>query len=241
MSIKKENIKWISHRGLCQNVDENTLASFQAGVQAGFHYLETDLRATKDGHIVLSHDQILNRTDGIEINVSNSTREELKKIKLRKGSQLLFFDDFFSEFNKIGHVFDIKPETGFEVIKLLSRCKINLEKTIFLLWSSSQQKELLKVFPQANCFASENECKRAGFSILFRMPFLGGIHPSIIYSVPPFFKGRSLFQERIVNCYNQYGAKVLAYLPETKEEAQMAIDAKVGYILSNHDFKLISP
>ena len=240
MSINKDNIKWISHRGLCQHADENTLASFQAGVEAGFHYLETDLRATRDGHIVLCHDQILNRPDAIEINVSNSTREQLKKVKLSKGSPLLFLDQFILEFNQVGHVFDIKPETGFEVIILLSHCKINLEKTIFLLWSSSQQKALLKIFPEANCFASENECKRAGFSILFRMPFLGGIRPAKIYSIPPFFKGYSLLQEKFINRYNQYGAKVLAYLPETKEEAQMAIDANVEYILSNHDFKLIS-
>lgn len=240
MSNNKEPIKWISHRGLCQNADENTLASFQAGVQAGFHYLETDLRATKDGHIVLSHDQTLNRTGGVDIDVSNSTREELSKLRLKKGSPLLFFDEFYSKFDQVGHVFDIKIETGFEVIKILSRFKIDLEKTIFLLWSPAQQKELLKVFPGANCFASENECKRAGFSILLKMPFLGGIRPSIIYSIPPCFRGRSLFQKKIVNCYNQYGAEVLAYLPETKEEAQMAIDANVRYVLSNHDFKLIS-
>lgn len=239
MSIKKEPIKWISHRGLCQNADENSFASFQAGVQAGFHYLETDLRLTKDGHIVLSHDQTLSRTGGVDIDVSTSTREELSKIKLNKGSPLLFFDEFFSAFNQLGHVFDIKLETGFEVIKILSRYKIDLDKTIFLLWSPAQQKELLNVFPGANCFATESECKRAGFSVLLKMPFLGGIRPAKIYSIPPYFKGCSLFQEKIVNCYNRYGAEVLAYLPETQKEAQMAIDANVRYVLSNHDFKLI--
>jgi glycerophosphoryl diester phosphodiesterase len=230
-------VKWISHRGLCQNADENTLPAFDAAMQAGFDYLETDLRATKDGHIILSHDQTLSRTGDIPIDVSASTRKELTRLNLKQGANLLFFDEFMATFSTLGHVFDIKPENGFAVIELLSRCKIDFEKTIFLLWDDAQQQELLRIFPQANCFATERQCRRAGFSVLCKVPFLGGINPSTIYSVTPYFKGYQLLQPKVVDKYHQYGAKVLAYLPETPAEAQMALDANVAFVLSNHDFK----
>ncbi|WDE02333.1 glycerophosphodiester phosphodiesterase [Thalassomonas actiniarum] len=237
--MRTEAVTWISHRGLCQHADENTRASFEAAVQAGFHYLETDLRASRDGHIVLSHDEVLHPDTTAQINVSNSSREALSQVKLNKGSPLLFFDEFFAQFHQQGHVLDIKPETAMQVIALLPRYKINLDKTIFLLWSDAHQKALLEVFPGANCFARENECRRAGFSILFAMPFLGGLKAGKIYSIIPSIAGRSLFREKIVNRYHRYGAGVLAYLPNTPEQAQMAIDANVQYILSNDDFNLI--
>ncbi|WDE08759.1 glycerophosphodiester phosphodiesterase [Thalassomonas viridans] len=240
MASNKQVI-WISHRGLCQQADENTQTSFEAAVLAGFHYLETDLRASRDGHIVLSHDEILHPGGTTEVNVSTSSRETLGRVTLDKGSPLLFFDEFFSQFNQQGHVYDIKPETALQVIDLLASYDIDLDKTIFLLWSDAHQKALLKQFPGANCFARENECRRAGFSILFGMPFLGGLKAEKIYSIIPAIFGRNLFQEKIVDRYHQYDAGVLAYLPETREQAQMAIDAGVEYILSNHDFNLISP
>ena len=239
MGNNKDQVIWISHRGLCRHADENTRASFDAALEAGFHYLETYLRTTRDGHIVLSHDEVLYPDGVAEIKVSTSSREQLAKVVLSKGSPLLFFDEFFSRYNQLGHVLDIKPETALQVIALLSRYQINLEKTIFLLWSPEHQKALLEQLPGANCFARENECRRAGFSVLFGLPFLGGLKAKKIYSIIPSVLGRSLFQEKIVNRYHRYGAEVLAYLPQTREEAQKALDAGVEYILSNHDFKLI--
>ena len=40
------------HRGNSVNFTENTLEAFQAAVNLGYKYIETDLRMTKDGEIV---------------------------------------------------------------------------------------------------------------------------------------------------------------------------------------------
>ena len=45
-----------AHRGLSAEQPENTLASFQAAVIAGFPALEMDLRVTADGEVVVLHD-----------------------------------------------------------------------------------------------------------------------------------------------------------------------------------------
>jgi glycerophosphoryl diester phosphodiesterase len=188
---------------------------------------------------VLCHDQTLNRTSALQIDITTKTRAELTAVTLTKGSPLLFLDQFLAEFGHLGHVFDIKVETGFKVIALLAEFDIDLQKTIFLCWSAQQQQALLERYPNANCFARENECKRAGFSILLKMPFMGSIQAAKTYSVPPFFKGLPILKQNIVAGYHRYGAKVLAYLPESMKEAQMALDANADYVLSNHDFKLI--
>lgn len=56
------DVIWISHRGLHQRHVENSLHAFEAAAEAGFHTLETDLRTTRDGLIVLHHDPALIRT-----------------------------------------------------------------------------------------------------------------------------------------------------------------------------------
>lgn len=51
-----------AHRGLSAERAENTLAAFQAAMDAGFHCLEMDLRLTHDGVVVVMHDAGIERT-----------------------------------------------------------------------------------------------------------------------------------------------------------------------------------
>ncbi len=52
------------HRGSAGTYPENTMASFQAAIDLGLHYLETDVHMTRDGEIVVSHDDDLARNCG---------------------------------------------------------------------------------------------------------------------------------------------------------------------------------
>ena len=44
------------HRGDPQHHPENTIESFAAAIELGCDWVETDLRRTRDGRVVLSHD-----------------------------------------------------------------------------------------------------------------------------------------------------------------------------------------
>ncbi|MFD1722605.1 glycerophosphodiester phosphodiesterase family protein [Amnibacterium endophyticum] len=46
----------IAHRGLALEAPENSVEAFRAALAAGATHLETDVRATADGHAVLAHD-----------------------------------------------------------------------------------------------------------------------------------------------------------------------------------------
>ncbi|MFM8980997.1 MAG: glycerophosphodiester phosphodiesterase [Planctomycetia bacterium] len=52
-------MKVLAHRGLCTGAPENTLAAFEAAARAGVDGIETDVRCTADGVLVLVHDRHL--------------------------------------------------------------------------------------------------------------------------------------------------------------------------------------
>lgn len=52
----------IAHRGRDATTPENTLAAFRHSIALGITILETDVRRTKDGELVLLHDETVDRT-----------------------------------------------------------------------------------------------------------------------------------------------------------------------------------
>jgi glycerophosphoryl diester phosphodiesterase len=52
----------IGHRGAAALAPENTWASFDVALELGVDAIETDIRATSDGELVLIHDEELDRT-----------------------------------------------------------------------------------------------------------------------------------------------------------------------------------
>jgi len=68
------------HRGDCYNYHENTMPAFVYAIDSGADMIETDVRLTKDGALVLIHDDKVDRTtDGSGL-VKEMTLEELQKL-----------------------------------------------------------------------------------------------------------------------------------------------------------------
>lgn len=54
----------IGHRGACGHAPENTLSSFRKALEIGVDGVEFDVHATKDGKLVILHDDKVDRTTG---------------------------------------------------------------------------------------------------------------------------------------------------------------------------------
>ncbi len=52
----------IAHRGASSYAPENTFAAFDLAVRMGARHIELDVEATRDGHIVVIHDDTVDRT-----------------------------------------------------------------------------------------------------------------------------------------------------------------------------------
>ena len=67
----------VAHRGASADAPENTLAALRLGFAQGADYGECDVRLTRDGAVVLLHDESLRRTAGVEARVAELTLAEL--------------------------------------------------------------------------------------------------------------------------------------------------------------------
>lgn len=70
----------IGHRGAPKMAPENTLASFRTAMGLGVDGLETDVQKTSDGHLVLCHDETLDRTTNGRGLIKDYSLAELKKL-----------------------------------------------------------------------------------------------------------------------------------------------------------------
>lgn len=69
-----------AHRGASGYAPENTMAAFVKAVQLGANAIETDVQMTKDGQLVLIHDETLQRTAGTQGWVKDFTLAELQEL-----------------------------------------------------------------------------------------------------------------------------------------------------------------
>lgn len=82
---KNDQIMVIAHRVISHNAPENSLQSIQNSIEMGVDMVEIDIRVTKDGKLVLMHDQSINRTTNGKGNVKDWTLEQLKTLYLVDG------------------------------------------------------------------------------------------------------------------------------------------------------------
>ncbi len=81
---KKLDGLFIAHRGLFNNkngVPENSMEAFSLAVAKGYG-IETDLRLTADGEVVIFHDNTLKRMCGVDKRVDEFTLQELREFSL---------------------------------------------------------------------------------------------------------------------------------------------------------------
>ena len=67
----------LGHRGYSDQYSENTMLAFSKAIESGFDGIETDVHKTKDGVLVLCHDEKINRTSDGKGYIKDMTYEEL--------------------------------------------------------------------------------------------------------------------------------------------------------------------
>lgn len=109
----------IGHRGFSRIAPENTLSAFEAATKQNVDMIELDVTLSKDGKLVVIHDDDLDRTTNGKGPVVNHTLEELKNMDAGnwlnesfKDSKIPTLEEVFNKFgNKVMINVEIKEPT----------------------------------------------------------------------------------------------------------------------------------
>ena len=72
-----------AHRGCSQMYPENTLLAFEkAAAVKGLTGIELDIQLSRDGYLVVCHDETVDRTTGGTGPVKNHSLAELKQLRI---------------------------------------------------------------------------------------------------------------------------------------------------------------
>src|SRR5215831_18081119 len=79
-SSHTKNVEIVAHRGASFDAPENTVASANLAWEQNADAVELDIRLTKDGELIVSHDGTTSRIDGRNRLISDLTLAEVRSL-----------------------------------------------------------------------------------------------------------------------------------------------------------------
>ena len=125
-------VKIFAHRGASAYAPENTLEAFRLAMEQGADGIELDVQMTKDGELVVIHDETIDRVSNGNGAVRDYTLEELKQ---------------FSVSNHVEQYPDVKIPTLREVLELVKpgTMEINIELKTGIYWYPQIEQKVLEL------------------------------------------------------------------------------------------------
>lgn len=231
-----ETYRWdgilvVAHRGSVREAPENTLAAIEKGIENGADLIETDVRETSDGHLVVIHDATVDRTTDGSGRVAEMTLAELKQLDAGswfdprfKGERIPTLDEALDamEGRALPDI-DFKGGTPEKLVEALRRRELSGKVTV----ASEFPHQLLKILD----IAPETLARPTLFLGLAGLPFVIATFDPPIVNIT-----WRKFSERLIQEIHLRGRQVFfTILRNNDNEAGMkiAIEAGADYIQSD--------
>ncbi len=222
----------IGHRGARGLEPENTMRSFRKALELGVDYIECDVHMTKDGRIVLMHDHTVDRTTNSSGRVNNFTFDEIRSLDAGKGERIPtlqelldlvrtpFAQAFFKGLRVKLHI-ELKDEAATEpTVRLVE--KNGMEGEVFL---TSGNTETLRQVRRLNPSISTEH--------IFGEPPDDAIERALSVGAKRVSCHISHLTGEFVRKAHENGIQVIAWTPNTVEEAKKAIECSVDLICTD--------
>ncbi|WP_291382094.1 glycerophosphodiester phosphodiesterase [Demequina sp.] len=102
----------LAHRGFSRDGLENSMVAFQAAVDMGFRYVETDAHGTVDGVAVALHDESLDRTTDGTGEVADLPWARVKLARISGKEPVPMLEDILGTWPDLRVNIDVKAESG---------------------------------------------------------------------------------------------------------------------------------
>lgn len=199
----------LAHRGLALHAVENTLPAFQAAVDAGVSYLESDIHATADGVAVLFHDNDLARDFGTPERIEQLTLAELRE-KTDKRAHIPTFAEALGAFPAARWNLDIKTNEAIAPTIEVIRTAEAEDRVLIASFGGTRSSRVAAAFPGV--------CRSPGvgtMAVVLLCAKLGAIRTGTrvlkgfdALQIPERMNGITVVSPRLVARYHAMGVEV---------------------------------
>ncbi|NJE06033.1 glycerophosphodiester phosphodiesterase [Thermococcus sp. M36] len=112
----------LGHRGYMSRYPENSILAFRKAIEAGADGIELDVWLTRDGEVIVMHDETIDRTSDMNGRQKDMTLEELKRADIGMGERIPTLKEAFEAIpgDTLINIELKDPDTAGEVAKIVA-------------------------------------------------------------------------------------------------------------------------
>lgn len=223
----------IAHRGLSGIETENTINAFIAAANRSYYGIECDVHASKDGEIIITHDDTLLRLGLLNIHIPSYSYDEIRKFTLidRKTGNLSdkivipLLSDYLSicQTYQKHAVIELKEGLSLanidDVVKSI-RKEYNTDDVSLISFNDKYLSYVRKNYPEINLFYLTNKMSEKIYDFCQKNQFNLDILATEI-------------TEADIKRFHLLGLKVAVFTVNDKEQAERLIKMGVDYITTD--------
>jgi len=219
----------IAHRGASGELPENTLPAYELALRQGSDMIEIDLHTTRDGAIVITHDEDLEDLGG-RGEVADATLEEIRRLDAGGGAAVPILEEVLDAFGgRIPFNLELKRGSqgeylGMEGVAVAEVARRGLlEQTLFSSFFDPVLQALRRVSPEA----------RIALLVSLRFP-QGAIERARSVGAEALNPEWSLVNQELVESAHSEGLAVYVYTVDDEDEMGRLLDMGVDGLFTNH-------
>ena len=224
----------MAHRGGAIEHLENTMPAFQACVDMGYRYLETDVRVTADGVLVVFHDPTLERITDRKGRVDHLSWDEVSHARIGGREPILRLEDLLGAWPDVRFNLDIKAAGVLApLVRTVRRLGV-VDRICLGSFSDARLAAARRLFGPSMC-TSLGPRGVAALRLSSYSPRAAGLVriQAGCAQVPLQLGGRALVDERFIAAAHARDLQVHVWTVDTQEEAAAMLDLGVDGVMTD--------
>lgn len=221
-----------AHRGGAAGAVENTLEAFGRAVALGYRFVETDVRATRDGVAVVFHDATLRRLTGAAVAVEALSWRDLATVRVGGAAVVPRLEELLGAWPRVRVNVDVKADAAVAAaVDTVRRCGAG-GRVLLASFSDARLARLRALAPDL-----PTSLGRRGVAALRLASWTGRrlrLPASVVAAqVPVAAYGLPVVDARFVRYANRLGLQVHVWTVDRPEQMEALLDLGVDGLMTD--------
>lgn len=226
-----------AHRGAHLDVAENTWMAFEAAATLGYRYIETDVRGTADGHVIICHDARAHRLAGLSGRVSALSLSDLRSAPAVKDgiAEVPLLADVLAGFGEQRFNIDVKDRAAAALVPDIIRRAGCYDRVCIASFSWRRVRRVRAVLADRVCTsAAVAEFLR----FLARPGAFSGVPQPAVLQLPLSWHGRPVVTEKLIAAAHAAGLPVHVWTLNDLPSIRAALDLGADGVMTDQPLLL---